>query len=278
MGMCVCVLHVCTRFYYFFILFQICLVDFSVIQIIIPGKQVAVNFDLQLYPLKAIQLPGKMLLSLCFPGTIISCFHVIQDSWDATDTRSRSPNFLRIFGSDPEIPGISVGSLGDLKGFERPWPVKLSCAFFSWDPWDDFVYWPTFSWLIFHGFSCRFSIYHRPMDPIWVLMRDLHEQPMDGTKFPSKSIVPMTLNPWSFMIRTSPLAIFRHAFGWKSLRRNGGIRSVRWCVFAKHFYIPLQCWIQKMQRYLTDSLVYEYIIYIHTCTWYYIYGLANWSN
>ena len=112
-------LHVCTRFYYLLILFQICLVDFSVIQIIIPGKQVAVNFDPQLYPLKAaIQLPGKMLLSYCFPGTIISCFHVIQDSWDATDTRIRSPDFLRIFGSDPG--GISVGSLGDLKGFERP--------------------------------------------------------------------------------------------------------------------------------------------------------------
>ena len=96
----------------------------------------------------------------------------------------------------------------------------------------------------------------------------IHEQPMDDPKFPSKSIVPMTLNPWSFMIRTSPLAaIFRHAFGWKSLRRNCGIRSVRWCVFAKYFYIQLQCWIQKMQRYLTDTLVYkiyEYIIYIHT--------------
>ena len=96
----------------------------------------------------------------------------------------------------------------------------------------------------------------------------IHEQPMDDPKFPSKSIVPMTLNPWSFMIRTSPLAaIFRHAFGWKSLRRNCGIRSVRWCVFAKYFYIQLQCWIQKMQRYLTDTLVYkiyEYIIYIYT--------------
>ena len=95
----------------------------------------------------------------------------------------------------------------------------------------------------------------------------IHEQPMDDPKFPSKSIVPMTLNPWSFMIRTSPLAaIFRHAFGWKSLRRNCGIRSVRWCVFAKYFYIQLQCWIQKMQRYLTDTLVYkiyEYIIYTY---------------
>ena len=46
-NVCVCVLHVCTRFYHFFILFQICLVNFSVIQIIIvPGKQVAVNLTL----------------------------------------------------------------------------------------------------------------------------------------------------------------------------------------------------------------------------------------
>ena len=91
--MCVCVLHVCTRFYYLLILFQICLVDFSAIQIIIPGKQVAVNFDPQLYPLKAaIQLPGKMLLSYVFQ---VQSYHVFM--------LSRILGMPQTPGSDPPI-------------------------------------------------------------------------------------------------------------------------------------------------------------------------------
>ena len=113
MGMCVCVLHVCTRFYYLLILFQICLVDFSVIQIIIPGKQVAVNFDPQLYPLKASNpVAWKMLLSYVFQ---VQSYHVFM--------LSRILGMPQTPGSDPPIfsgfsDPILEESRSDLLGFE----------------------------------------------------------------------------------------------------------------------------------------------------------------
>ena len=149
--MCVCVLHVCTRFYYLLILFQICLVDFSVIQIIIPGKQVAVNFDPQLYPLKAaIQFAWKNATFLLFFQ--VQSYHVFM--------LSRILGMPQTPGSDPPIfsgfsDPILEESRSDLLGIWRDSNAHdlSNCAvLFFMGSRDDFVYWPTFSWLIFVGF------------------------------------------------------------------------------------------------------------------------------